>query len=577
MIRLKSCYKKFTQDLDKALEPAETIQWVKEKLAENGENILSRTERIDTGRLEIPVYMSFCGSKAKNILPTRKQMGKGASPEQAEASALMELVERYSLFSYWQNPNNFIYASWKEAKSKFQDQLIPVQEIISSVNENISEKEAISTLNLVTWHFAPAYNLNFNLVTYIPIDWFKKINEFNGSAAGNTYEEAILQGGCELVERHVCAIINNNRPSLPTINPNSFSDPVLIKMWKNFTRENIKVWLKDFSLDIGIPTVGALAYDPETFPTLSEIVFTAGTATSPDKAAIRALTEVAQLAGDFETGSNYEASGLNKYTSLQDCQWIQKGPQVPLNSLPNINSQDIQQELITLTRQLHKKGFTLYSIDIIEPNLGIPACYNIVPGFQFRERTDQTSLGLFVGRTLAEESPIQEAEEGLETLEKIYPKKYFIPFFKGLLLLRKGRPEEALHLFTLAEPLQPSSEEQSLVAFYRAYALTLLEKWPQAIPDLDRAIQLGSDNNIYYNLRGVAYFKLNKFELAVRDFQKALDINSGSAIDLANIGLCYKFMDKPQSAIKFLKSSLRLDPSLEFARNHLLELQSNSS
>ena len=56
--------------------------------------------RIDSGRLDIPVYLSLLGVDARRVVPTHKQMGKGATPVQAEASALMELVERFSFFSY---------------------------------------------------------------------------------------------------------------------------------------------------------------------------------------------------------------------------------------------------------------------------------------------------------------------------------------------------------------------------------------------------------------------------------------------------------------------------------------------
>ena len=59
--------------------------------------MLAETRRIDTGRLGIPVYLSVCGEAARAVMPTRKQMGKGASPEQAEASALMELARAFQL------------------------------------------------------------------------------------------------------------------------------------------------------------------------------------------------------------------------------------------------------------------------------------------------------------------------------------------------------------------------------------------------------------------------------------------------------------------------------------------------
>ncbi|NCD24968.1 MAG: hypothetical protein EOL86_05190, partial [Deltaproteobacteria bacterium] len=94
MINMHSCPKGYVTDLDKTCSPEETAARAKAAFTASGKRILAQTKRIDTGRLGIPVYMSICGEDARDIMPTRKQMGKGASPAQAEASALMELVER---------------------------------------------------------------------------------------------------------------------------------------------------------------------------------------------------------------------------------------------------------------------------------------------------------------------------------------------------------------------------------------------------------------------------------------------------------------------------------------------------
>ena len=48
-------------------------------------------------------------------------------------------------------------------------------------------------------------------------------------------------------------------------------------MLQKYQRNGIQLYLSDFTLDTGIPTVGILAYDPATFPQTSEIVWTAGT------------------------------------------------------------------------------------------------------------------------------------------------------------------------------------------------------------------------------------------------------------------------------------------------------------
>jgi len=99
-LNLTDALKGYTYDQDKLLTPEETIRRVRDRLARLDLKILQETVRIDSGRLDIPVYISLLGVDARRVVPTHKQMGKGATPVQSEASALMELVERFSFFTY---------------------------------------------------------------------------------------------------------------------------------------------------------------------------------------------------------------------------------------------------------------------------------------------------------------------------------------------------------------------------------------------------------------------------------------------------------------------------------------------
>ena len=573
MIRIKKSPKKYTADADKALTPEETAAKVTRTFQRHGQAILKDLKRIDTGRLGIPVYLSYYGVKARTMgVPKRQQMGKGASPAQARSSALMELAERYSYFSFLNNQENFVRLTWKKARARWDKKLIPTAEIIKSVQENISEEQADEVLDLVSWMFTPATNIYAEQEQYVPLDWFKKLNEFNGSSAGNTFEESILQGACELVERHVCTLVDIKRPVTPTIDPESTADNTLKELLARFARQGIRVWLKDFTCGFPVPTVGALAYDPQTFPALSEIVFSAGTATSPSKAAIRALTEVAQLAGDFHTGSNYEASGLPKFYSLEQIYWLTTGPCSPIDRLPDLSHPDMGFELTSLGRGLAHMGYYLYSLSTMQPDLEIPCNYNFVPGFLFRERTRQASIGMLVGRILAEEENPFTSRDRLKKLADIYPDASFLPFYQGMNLLRREDPEKAAQLFSRAETVQTEKESRALCAFYAAYALSRQEKWPESIEYLNRAIDLDPLVKEYFNLRGVAYYKQKDYEPAMHDFQKALHLDSGSVMDMVNLGLCYREMGLKQAAAEMLTTALEIEPGLTSARKHLEEL-----
>jgi ribosomal protein S12 methylthiotransferase accessory factor len=571
-MKLTSCPKAYTRDQDKAVSPVETVRRVKAILAERCEGVLAETDRVDTGRLGIPVFVSKCGPRAAHVMPTRKQMGKGASPEQAEASALMELVERYSYFSFWDEPANFEELTWSEARERWPGEVLAIDEVLRSVGERMDPRRAEEIMDLVSWRFHPALEVATGRMVRVPLDWFRLLNEFNGSSAGNTLEESVLQGACELVERHVSALIDRAEPELPTIDPASSGDPVLEDLVRKFTQCGVRLVLKDMTLGMPVPTVGALAWDPSTFPGMSEIVFTAGTSSSPVKAAIRAVTEVAQLAGDFHTGRVYEASGLSKYTDLSRIDWLLGGPVVPMDSLPSVEAGDILDELLALAEGLGGLGFALFSVDTSHPDIQVPANYNFVPGFDFRERTPNRGLGLFVGRMLAEGAPAEQAGLGLGVLEEAYPGAHFLPFFRGLVALREDDPEAALELFAASEPLQPGDEERALAAFYQAHALSLLERHEQSVAHLDRAIGLDPEIQQAFNLRGVAHFLAGRYEEAARDFRSALDLDTGQPQILANLGACHQELGEEEQAKDYLESALAMDPGLDGARRRLERL-----
>jgi ribosomal protein S12 methylthiotransferase accessory factor len=126
-------------------------------------------------------------------------------------------------------------------------------------------------------------------------------------------------------------------------------------MLAKYARCGIHLFISDFTLDMGVPSVGVLAYDPGTFPQTSEIVWTAGTTPSPEKALSRALTEVAQLAGDFNTAANYVASGLPKFRRLEDAAPVtHPGAETDLASIPDISHANIRVEIENCVQALSR-------------------------------------------------------------------------------------------------------------------------------------------------------------------------------------------------------------------------------
>lgn len=574
-IQLAPCPKAYTKDLDKAVSPAVTVERVHSRLAAAGLDVVAGTRRVDVGRLGIPVYLGLCGKDARAVMPVRKQMGKGSSAEQALASALMEVMERFAFFSFWERPGNTFTGTWSEAEARFGEELLPLEAILRSVSDSMPLARARRIMDLVRWQFHPATHLRSGRIVRLPLDWFRLLGEFNGSSAGNSVEESLLQGLSELVERHVCCRADRERPLLSTIAPQTCRDEVLRGLLDAFAREGIQLILKDISLGMPLPTVAALAWDPATFPDRSEIVFTAGTASSPAKAAIRAVTEVAQLGGDFCTGACYEASGLPKFTDLAQIRWLLEGPTIPLHALPSVEAHDIREELLAAIDGL--APLEVYAVETTHPALGIPAHYTIVPGLQFRERDRNQSLGLFVGRKLAETCDERTAAHGLAALAEMCPGAHFLPFFQGILALRRAAPEQALEHFLTALPLQPDADSAGLAAFYAGHTQTLRGRWAEAVPLLEQAVRFCPDMKEYGNLLGVSLYKTGQYAEAAAAFEAVLRLDKGSAMDRANLGVCHKFLGRLPEARRELRAALELDPSLDFARAHLEELEAGAA
>ncbi len=570
-ITLTPCPKGYTRDSDKAISPAQTVARVRARLQELGSDILRETRRVDTGRLGIPVYLSVCGADARRILPTRKQMGKGASAEQAQASALMELMERYAFFSFWERKPWFVRATYSQAMKRFGDACMPLAQVNTSVLDHLSDRDVRTVMDCVEWSFYPATRLNDGKIVWIPLDWFRTLSEFNGSSCGNTTEESLLQGMCELIERHVCALVDRDHLVTPTIAPESLGDAVLCDLVQRFADQGVRLVLKDFSLGMPVPTVAALAWDPATMGSTSEIVFTAGTSASPVKAAIRAVTEVAQLAGDFCTSACYEASGLSKFTSLDECQWLLEGETVSLSSLPTIEDEDIAEEVKKCVAGL--QGYDVYAVETTNPQIGVPAHYLIIPGLAFRERDRNASVGLFAGRIVSETQDVPTARRHLETIATIYPTAHFLPFFAGMLAMREQRWVESADLFAQSIARQPDDLARGLASFYAGYALSMNGNWINASTFFARAVDYCPGMKEYTNYLGVACFKLGRYEDAARAFQASLAADKGSVMDLANLGMCELRLGRTEEAEEHLAAALELDPDLEFAATALAEIR----
>ena len=74
----------------------------------------------------------------------------------------------------------------------------------------------------------------------------------NGTAAGNTIEEAILQGAFELIERDAVALWWYNRVARPHVDIESFRVPYTASLRRHYEAIGREFWVLDLTHDLDV-------------------------------------------------------------------------------------------------------------------------------------------------------------------------------------------------------------------------------------------------------------------------------------------------------------------------------------
>ena len=211
-----------------------------------------------------------------------KSAGKGSTRQQSEVSALCEAVERYSgalhgdeirvrkrLIDFAGDDE----AIHPNAAQLFSDsQLDNAQSINAKGHPYNVVPPRLAADAEVDW--TPVWSLTEQRHRYLPTSMLYSmapeqrgpsdlIADSNGCAAGNTLEEAILQGFYELAERDAFAIWWYNRLRVPAVDLGSFDDEYLASAPSQYAAYERDLWMLDVTSDIGIPTFVALSRRPD--------------------------------------------------------------------------------------------------------------------------------------------------------------------------------------------------------------------------------------------------------------------------------------------------------------------------
>ena len=225
------------------------------------------------------------------------------------------------------------------------------------------------------------------------------------------------------------------------------------------------------------------------------------------------MTEIAQLAGDFNSDSNYVASGLPKPLSMEEVDYVTDSIETrAVEEIANISDVNIKTEVMNCVSAIKNIGMDVLMIDVTHDKLKIPAFYTIVPGAHFRERSMINDVGLFSAKLVVELiSDAQLLEAKLLQMEELLPDAYYLEFYRGRNYFNMGFPESALSHFESALQKNPEAEDLPYIYSFMGSCLKDLGKYEDAIRKLEIGLLEDEERPDLHNTLGVCYFKQENY------------------------------------------------------------------
>ncbi|MEK8019927.1 MAG: TOMM precursor leader peptide-binding protein [Candidatus Parabeggiatoa sp.] len=332
--------------------------------------------------------------------------GKGKLDIQAKTGALCESIERYS--GVFQGDEARIRAKLKDlgtaaihpnACMLFSERQFNHREQWNAKNSRFNwVPEPFDDQLEIEW--SPVWSLTDNEPRYIPTAYcyygyarkhhvqFARADA-NGCAAGNTQEEAILQGFMELVERDSVAIWWYNRLKRPVVDLLSFEEPYFQTLIAYYKKHHRALWVLDITSDLNIPVFAALSRRNDQ--AREDILLGFGAHFDPQIALLRAITELNQFFPTMvaaKTPDNLNEPEIIDWlttATLGNQPYLSPDEAVPpktLSDYPEYSSNDIEIDIRHCLQIVQAKGLEMLILDQTRPDIGLPVVKVIVPGLR---------------------------------------------------------------------------------------------------------------------------------------------------------------------------------------------------
>jgi len=367
--------------------------------------VVSRLERIAA---DLPLNTNYYAAHnfsapAKTVNELRAGLsggsfGKGSTAEQGEASALMEAIERYSgIFQ-----GDEIRVARRFSDFPPGDAILPNDVLLFSDAQyrraqaptpdfDAQMPAAFDRSSKIEW--SPVWSLRDKRFKYLPTSLLYFFHtgagqidaDSNGCAAGNTLEEAIVQGFLELVERDAYAIWWYNRLQRPQVDLGRFDDSYVRDLQTQLAESGRRLWVLDVTSDLGIPTFVAILH--WMHDSQENIEFGSGAHFDARIALLRALTELNQFMSiGLMGGGTGEKSSLDGITPLRlrDHPFLtpSDSPAVQPDFGSKFGRLDAHEQVSACVRLAKREGLDFLVLDQTRADIEVPVVRVIVPGMR---------------------------------------------------------------------------------------------------------------------------------------------------------------------------------------------------
>lgn len=234
-----------------------------------------------------------------------------------------KLIEKEAVIEYHYDPDEKIVS----ANKYIEENIIFLEQLFSTKDSQKIEDLILHKLKLKNLICVPFYDAKQKEEIFLPIELLLITSGSNGMSAGNTTEEALIQGICEIFERFAVKKIYFDKITPPTIPIEYFKEnKKTIKMLKQLENQGLDIIIKDFSLGKNIPVIGVLILDKIN----NTYNIKVGSDVIPHRALQRCLTEFYQSSTipnlcSIENIDEYKKYKLkNKYYDFVNYKYISK-------------------------------------------------------------------------------------------------------------------------------------------------------------------------------------------------------------------------------------------------------------